>query len=200
MGTMKRKLMMGVVMAGLFVVGTWQIALAEKWQPYQFKGDERFKYKVTWGEGEEKREATYILDIKRSGERTKEGEDIFEVTYTTKGTLKKGELRAEAAFGLWSVYGISLNMLILNPAYGFFFSQMELEVGEKMSFFGAGTVKIIGKDEVAGREGVVCQLFQEDELVAEWTIDPELAMPLRSKVFMEKKVQSQIELTNYTRY
>jgi len=173
--------------------------LAEKWQPYQFKGNERFEYKVIWAQDEEKREATYILDIK------KKGEDIFEVTYITKGILTKEELGEEAAFGLWGVYGISLNVLVLNPTYAFFFGQMDLKVGEKMSFFGAGTVKVIGKEKVAGREGFVCQLFLpsedgKEELLMELIIDPKLAMPLRSKVFEEKKVQSQIELIKYTQY
>ena len=204
MRAMKRKLTMVVVLMGLFIVGTWQIALADKWQPYQFKGNERFEYKVIWTEDEEKTEATYILDIKKSSKKTKEGEDIFEVTYITKGTLTKEQLGQEAAFGLWGVYGISLAGLVLNPMYGFFFGQMDLRVGEKMSFHGAGIVKVTGKQKIAGREGFVCQLLLtedgKEELAAEWTIDPKLAMPLRSKVFERTKVQGQIELIKYTRY
>jgi len=194
---MKRKFMM-VVLAGLFLVGTWQTALAKKWQPYQFKGNERFEYEVISWEDEEEKEALYILDIKELEE------DTFEVTYITKGTLKKEELGMETAYGLWGFYGVSLNALILNPFYCIYFQEMDLEVGEKMSFWGAGLIKVIEKEEIAGREGFVCQFFQtiddEEELVAEWTIDPELALPLRSKVFSEEKVESQIELIKYTEY
>ena len=201
MRVMKRKLAMAI---GLFVIGTCQIALADKWQPYQFSGNERFEYKVVLAEDEEKKEATYILDIKKSSKKTKEGEDIFHVTYITKGTLTKEQLGEGAAFGLWGVYGISLAGLVLNPMYGMFFGQMDLEVGNKMSFYGAGVIKVIGKEKVAGKEGFVCQLFQtedgKEELVAEWTIDPKLAMPLRSKVFERTKVQGQMELIRYTRY
>lgn len=187
------------VLIFLFMAGTWQIGLAQKWQPYQFKGDERFEYKVIW-EDDGKKEATYILDIKRTEEKTEEGEEIFEVSYTTIGKLPKDELGEQAAFGLWGAYGISLPMIFLNPMYGVFFSQLDLKVGEKMSFFGAGIVKVIEKEKVAGREGLVCQLFSEDKLTAEWTIDPTLALPLRSKLFEDEKVESQIELIKYTQY
>ena len=188
-----------VVLIGLFLFSVVQLGWAEKWQLGQFKGDERFEYKILWGEDEEKGEVIYILDIKES----KKDEEVFEVTYITKGTLTKDELGAETAFGLWGVYGISLNMLVINPAYAFFFSQMDLKVGEKMNFFGAGIIKVIGKEKIAGREGFVCQLFQadeEDKMIAEWIIDPDLALPLRSKIFEDNELQGQIELVKYTQY
>jgi len=188
-----------VLLIGLFLFGIGQLGWAEKWEPYQFRGNERFEYKILWEEDEEKGEVIYILDIKES----EKDEEVFEVTYTTKGTLAKDELGPETAFGIWGVYGISLNMLVINPAYGFFFSQMDLKVGEKMSFFGAGIVKVIGKEKIAGREGFVCQLFQadeEDKILAEWIIDPELALPLRSKIFEDNELQGQIELIKYVQY
>lgn len=195
-----RRRFISAVLSVLIAGGVWQVALAGKWQPYQFKGDERFEYKVVWEEDEEPNEAIYILDIKRSGEKDEEGEEIYEVSYTTKGKLSKDDLGEQAAFGLWGMYGISLPMLFLNPMYGVFFSQLDLKVGEKMSFFGAGIIKVIRKEKVGGREGFVCQLFQEDELMAEWTVDPDLALPLRSKLYEEKKIEHQIELIKYTQY
>ena len=196
---MKRKFIM-VVLAGLFLVGTWQTVLAKKWQPYQFKGNERFEYEVITCEDEEEKQVLYILDIKKLEE------DTFEVTYTTKGTLKREELGVGTgtAYGLWDFCGISLSGLILNPLYSMYFQEMDLEVGEKMSCYGIGLIKVTGKEKIAGREGFVCQLFQtmddEEELVAEWIVDPELALPLRSRVFSEKKVEGQIELIKYTEY
>lgn len=194
---MKRKFMM-VVLAGLFLVGTWQTVLAKKWQPYQFKGNERFEYEAITYEDEEEKQVLYILDIKELEE------DTLEITYTTKGTLKREELGMEAVYGLWGFHGISLIGLILNPSYSMYFQEMDLEVGEKMSFLGLGLVKVTGREKIAGREGFVCQFFQttddEEELVAEWTVDPELALPLRSRVFSEEKVESQIELIKYTEY
>lgn len=192
-----------VLLIGLFLSGIIQLGWAQKWEPYQFKGNERFEYKVIWEEDGEEEEVIYILDIKKSIEKSRGDEEVFEVTYTTKGTLTKDELGPETAFGLWGVYGISLNMLVINPAYGFFFSQMDLKVGEKMSFFGAGIIKVIGLENIAGREGLVCQLFQpdeEDKMLAEWVIDPELALPLRSKIFEDNELQGQIELIKYVQY
>ncbi len=188
-----------VLLIGLFLFNVVQLGWAEKWQLGQFKGDERFEYKVLWGEDEEKEEVVYILDIKKS----KKDEEVFEVTYTTKGTLTKDELGLETAFGLWGVYGISLSMLLINPYYTFVFSQMDLKVGEKMNFFGVGIVKVVGKEKIAGREGFVCQFFQadeEDKIIAEWVIDPVLALPLRSKLFEGNKLEAQIELVKYVQY
>ena len=190
-----------VVLIGLFLLGIGQVVWAEKWEPYQFKGNEYFEYKILLEEDEQ--EATYILDIKESSKKSTSDEEIFEVSYTTKGTLTKDELGPETAFGLWGSYGISLNMLVINPAYAFFFSQMDLKVGEKMNFFGAGIIKVIGKEKIAGREGFVCQLFQADEeekMIAEWIIDPDLALPLRSKIFEDNELQGQIELVKYVQY
>ena len=192
-----------VMLIGLFLFGIGQAVWAEKWEPYQFKGNEYFEYKILLEENEQEEEAIYILDIKESSEKSTSGEEVFEVSYTTKGTLTKDELGAETAFGLWGVYGISLNMLVINPAYAFFFSQMDLKVGEKMNFFGVGIIKVIGKEKIAGREGFVCQLFQadeEDKMIAEWIIDPDLALPLRSKIFEDNELQGQIELVKYMQY
>jgi len=192
-----------VLLIGLFLMGIGQIVWAEKWQPYQFKGNERFEFKISFEENENKGEAFYILDIKESSEKSASGEEVYEVSYITKGTLAKDELGPETAFGLMGSYGISLNMMMINPAYSFFFSQMDLKVGEKMNFFGAGIVKVIGKEKIAGREGFVCQLFQADEeekMMAEWVIDPELALPLRSKIFEDGELQGQIELVKYVQY
>lgn len=192
-----------IILIGLFLFGVGQLGWAQKWQPYQFKGNERFEYKIIWNENEEPVEITYILDIKIDPEKSQKGEEVYEVSYTTKGTLTKDKLGQETAFGLGGAYGISLNMLVINPAYGFFFSQMDLKVGEKMSFFGAGIIKVTAMEEIAGRSGFVCQLFspeEEDKMLVEWVIDPELALPLRSKTFGEEGIEGEIELLNYTQY
>ncbi len=193
-----------MALVGLLMVVVSQIVFAKQWQPFQFKGDERFEYRVSWQTHDKVKDATYILDLKKSEEKTEAGEDIYQVSYTTQGKLRKEDLGPEAAFGFWSTYGISLNVLVLNPAYGFFFAQMDLKVGEKMDFYGAGTVKISDKAHIAEREGFVCQFFQQvdakEQLVAEWVIDPEIALPLRSRVFENNQVQSEVELVSYHQY
>lgn len=199
-----KKGVIGAVLVGLLMVIVSQMVFAKQWQPFQFKGNERFEYQVSWQTHDKIKDATYILDLKKSEEKTEIGEDLYEVSYTTRGKLRKEDLGPEAAFGFWSAYGISLNILILNPAYGFFFAQMDLKVGEEMNFYGAGIVKIPGKAYIAGKEGFVCQFLQQvdgkEQLVAEWVIDPELALPIRSRVFENNQVQSEVELISYSQY
>jgi hypothetical protein len=58
-------------------------------------------------------------------------------------------------------------------------------------------------EEMAGRSGFVCQLFdseEEDKMLAEWVIDPELALPLRSKTYGDDGIEGEIELLKYTQY
>lgn len=190
MRAMKRKRMMVVVLIGLFVIGACQIALADKWKPYQFKGYERFEYKVIWTEDEKKTEGTYILDTKKSGA------NIFGGTYIAKGTLTKEE-------GILS-HGISQVEHLLSLVSVFLGFQVDLQVGKQVRPVGGIIIKVIGKEKIAGREGFVCQFFGakdgKEELVGEWTIDPKLPMPLRSKVFERTEVQGQMELIKYTRY
>jgi len=103
-----------VLLTGLFLLGIGQAVWAEKWEPYQFKGNEYFEFKILLEEDEETKESIYILDIKESSEKSASGEEVYEVSYTTKGTLTKDELGPETAFGLMGSYGISLNMLVIN--------------------------------------------------------------------------------------
>ena len=73
-----------------------------------------------------------------------------------------------------------------------FFPQLELNVGEKMSLWGAGLVKVTGKETVAGIEGYIVEFYQtqngEDKLVTKMTINPDYPLPLRSEVEKTKSV------------
>lgn len=104
-----------ILLIGLFLLGVGQLGQTEKWQPYQFKGNERFEYKIIWNENEEPVEITYILDIKIDPEKFQESED-------------------------------------------------------------------------------------EDKMLAEWVIDPELALPLSSKTFGDDGIEGEIELIEYVQY
>ncbi|GAI95907.1 unnamed protein product, partial [marine sediment metagenome] len=97
----KGKKFMIAMLIGLFLLGIGQAVWAEKWEPYQFKGNEYFEYKILLEEDEEKGEAIYILDIKESSEKSTSGEEVFEVSYTTKGTLTKDELGAVRPFSCY---------------------------------------------------------------------------------------------------
>ncbi|GAI03375.1 unnamed protein product, partial [marine sediment metagenome] len=41
---------------------------------------------------------------------------------------------------------------------------------------------------------------EEDKMIAEWIIDPDLALPLRIKIFGDNELQVQIELVKYMQY
>ena len=177
---------------------------AGQWQAFNFSGNEQYEYRVSWLDQDTINEATYILDIQEKAGSGACEEKLYEVSYTTKGVISEDQLGPETAFGLWSLYGISLNALVLNPAYGFIFAQMDLKVGEKMSMYGAGIISVPEKQTICGREGYVCQFFQgpdaNAQLVAEWVIDPELALPLSSRIINEGETVSQVELVNYKEY
>lgn len=166
-------------------------SFAENWQPFQFEGNETYRYRVKWGE--EKREsAVYRLSI----EENEEGN--YQVEYSTEVEVEPSELNSEVAFGYWESYGPSLHFMFLNPMYEMLFEELELKVGEKMSYYGRGTMEVTGREEVAGREGYVCRLFDsEEEFLAEWVVDPELALPLRSINSELDKGEGEIVLLEY---
>ena len=197
---MKSRCVLFVAVLLLAAVVVTSTASAAKWEPYQFKGNEKYEYKISTKDGSTLKEAFYGLEIKKSAK----GGDAYEVTYTTRGEIAADELGAETAFGLWSVYGMSLGMAFINPAYSFFFTQLDLAVGGNMNFYGAGTVNVTAKETVGGREGFVCKLIQTaegaNELLTEWTIDPALALPIKSILYDDGEVQSKIELIKYTKF
>lgn len=178
---MKGIKVVAILVCGLVAFGVNSL-LAQKWESMgKFKGNEHFEYEIT---KESKKDAKaekimYILDLKPAGED-------YEVSYTTKGMLPKEKLGLETAFGLWGVFGISLNMVVLNPMYMAFFPQLELREGEKMSLWGAGLVKVVGKETVAGISGYIVEFYQtqnnEDKLVTKMTINKDYPLPLKSEV------------------
>jgi|FLYL01.1.fsa_nt_gi hypothetical protein len=177
------------------------LAHAQSWEPYAFKGDERFEYLI---HGSDQGEVVYILDIRREGDEG--GEARYRVSYTTESVVTASQLGADMAFG--GAFGMGLNMAILNPMYMMFmgpmFADLDWEVGERMSLMGMGRITITGKETVAGREGFVVQFESgqgdERELAAEWVIDPEVALPLRSRTYERGEVVTEAVLRSYQRY
>jgi hypothetical protein len=162
---------------------------AKKWKPYQFSGDERYEYKVTTLEGDEKKESGFVLDVR------KKGSEDWDVTWSTKAVMKRTQGPELLVGGLAMV---SPTVPVINPVFGIFLEQVDLKVGEKMSLLGAGLVKVVRQEQVGGRTGYVCELYtrQEDKDVQAWscTIDPALAMPIRSIAFEEGKEKHRLEL------
>lgn len=174
-----------------------------QWKPYQFQKDERYEFKivldVTESEEDMGKEVIYVLEIKSYPEK----EGFVELNFTTKSLISEGELTYEKIFNFGDIIGVPLAFLIVNPMYSYIFEQIELDVGEKMKILGLGTVKVVGRETVGGREGFICQLFQiegsEEKLIVEWIIDPTLALPLKAKNFKDGNLESFFELISYKR-
>lgn len=165
----------------------------KNWKPFQFTGNERYDYKVVMTDGEEKKESGWSLDIR------KKGEDEWDVTWATKSAMKKTAQGQEILMG--GMAGLSPAMFLVNPFYGAFLEQVELKEGEKTSLLGAATIKVIKKETVGGRTGFVCELYtkQDDKEQMTWscTIDPALALPIRSITFEGGKEKYRLDLSGY---
>lgn len=162
----------------------------KKWKAFQFAGNEKFDYKVVQIENEEKKETGFSLDLR------KKGEDQFEVTWSNRNLMKKDQ-GAEILMG-----GVGfIPILLFNPGFSAFFEQLELQEGEKMAILGFGTIKVGAKETVGGRTGFPCTLVTpqdgKDVVAFQWTIDPELALPIRSVTYENGKEKARVELLSY---
>src|SRR3974390_1243799 len=79
-----------------------------KWKPYQFKGSERYEYKMITIDGEDKKESVYILEVrkKRPGE--------WEVGTTVRNGVKAEQIGAEQILG-GSFGAMSPALYLMNP-------------------------------------------------------------------------------------
>jgi len=167
-----------------------------RWKPYQFKGSERYEYKMVTIDGDERKESVYVLEVRKKGP----GE--WEVGTTVRNGVKAEQIGAEQILGA-SFGAMSPALYLMNPLYGAFIEQVELKEGEKMSLFGAGVIKVGSKETVGGRSGLTCKLFtkQEDKdvLTWEWTVDPDLALPIKSVTYEGGKEKARVELVSFKR-
>ncbi len=178
------------IVVGIIVLSSFAV-MGATWGPFEFEGNERYRYRVSWNDGDE-RSAIYELGIREDPEGN------FKVSYSTEVTLSPSELSEELVFGFWGGYGPSLSFLFLNPMYKMLFNQLELAVGEKMSYYGQGKMEVVDKESIAGMVGYVCKFYESPgRLVAEWVINPDLALPLRSRMYEGSGVKGEIELLGY---
>lgn len=196
----RRKFIPVIFLISCFLITSLSYA-GTQWKPYQFQKGERYEFRIvldtTESEEAAEKEVIYILEIKSAPEK----EGFVELNFTTKSLISEEELTYEKVFNLGGIIGVPLSFLIVNPMYSYIFEQIEFEVGEKVKILGFGTVKVVGKETVGGREGFICQLSQvedkEEKLIVEWTIDPTLALPLRAKNFKDGELESFFELISY---
>ncbi len=177
--------------------------LAEGWKPFSFQGTERFEYKlVTHQRGQKPKESGMILELDKSEQKSDAGAELVKLSYTTQHWVEKDKLQgpnALASFGLAG--GMAPSFFFMNPMITGFSEQMDFEVGEKMSLFGAGKVEITAKETVAGVEGFVCKMFgpkaQNEPLQFEWVVNPEVALPLRVLTYQNGELSSEMHLVSY---
>jgi hypothetical protein len=164
-----------------------------KWKPCQFKGHERYEYKVMMIDGGEKKESGYVLEV------TKKGPDDWDIATTVKTAVKAPQLGAEQLFG--GSGKKSPGIFLMNPFHAPFLEQVEMKDGAMVNLSGAGVIKVGAKETVGGRSGFTCKFYtrmeDKDVLGWEWTIDPDLALPIKSVAHAGGQGQIRIELVSY---
>lgn len=177
----------------------------QTWKPWQFQGDELYEMRVVnhSGRGDAPDAMTIVLDIAPTEETGPGGEEQVTVSYTTRVAMPKSDLGAQTVFAGAAGLGMGPAFLIMNPMMTGFMDQVELAVGEKMALFGMGRIEVTGKEEIAGLEGFVCEMFgpkeQDEPLQFEWVVHPDLAVPLRSVTYDRGKKTFEVELLRHER-
>ena len=170
----------------------------DTWEPYHFKDNERYEFKIVApddADPSKKKESAFILDIR------KKGEDDYDVSWTTKAMMKKADLADKAMLGGVGA-GVSPAWIAMNPLYMAFINQVKLKENDKTNIMGVGTIEIGTKETLGGRTGFPLKLKMDQNakevVVWEVTIDPELALPIKSVTYSDEGVeQFRMELTNY---
>ena len=167
-----------------------------RWQPFKLHPKVSFldlQYQIQTREGQN---VVYGILVERIQKQK------VKVRIQSEAEMNEDEIGAQTLLGFWGLYGISY-MVFFNPAFAMFYSQMDLEVGEKMSFFGAGYAKVTGEKVVGGRKGKVVEFYQrnggKERLATRTVIDPLVFIPIENIIFDNQgKIETQISLVKAT--
>jgi hypothetical protein len=188
-----RKFIVVLALATLFVPRPAAAQEGAKWKPYRFKGNERYEYTVVMVDGEEKKESGYVLEVVRKGPND------WDLATTVKHAVKVPQLGAEQLFG--GSGKKSPGIFLMNPFHAPFIEQVEMKEGAMANLSGAGVIKVGAKETVGGRSGFTCKFYakmeDKDVLTWEWTVDPDLALPIKSVAHAGGQGQIRIELVSY---
>lgn len=161
--------------------------LAEMWQPYQFEPkNQEYEYKITSYEGDVEEGDVEKVSIYELVMEEEEGGQM-EVSVKTTWSVSGDELDQQILGGWWAGGAFGLTMAFINPMYAAFFGGLDLKVGNKMSFFGAGVVEVTSTEKVAGRTGFVCVLRNQDAgpVLGRYVVDPQVPLPLKTELYEE---------------
>ncbi len=169
-----------LLMVVTILMGAIGLFAQTRWEPFKLHPDVQYlklQYEV-------KVNVDAPLNFAIEVKRLKGG--MVDLAITHQARIPEDQLGAQTIVGGFSMYGVSA-MVFFNPAYAIFFSQLDLKVGEKMSFFGAGYAKVTGEKTVAGRKGYVVEFYQRegetDRLVSRTVIDPKIFIPIENEMF-----------------
>ena len=164
------------------------------WEPFEFRGNESYSFEVTWQGSEGEESSLYEFRI------LEDNDGGYTIRFISEVKLSSSdELTGDLVYGAWSGYGVPIGYLLVNPVYSMMFGELDLKVGERMSFYGQGKMEVVGTETVASRKGFLCKLTGEEGLMGEWVIDPDLALPLRSKMYEPSGFDGAVELVKYER-
>jgi len=179
--------MFALVFTGLSTYGA-------TWEPFEFRGNESYSFEVTWQGSEGEESSLYEFRI------LEDNDGGYTIRFISEVKLSSSdELTGDLVYGAWSGYGVPIGYLLVNPVYSMMFGELDLKVGERMSFYGQGKMEVVGTETVASRKGFLCKLTGEEGLMGEWVIDPDLALPLRSKMYEPSGFDGAVELVKYER-
>ena len=180
------------------------LAVAGKWSPNEFKGPAYYKYRLVNHEDGKPTEILQGLDVEATEQKDDAGNALFRVTTSSQTLVKEDDLASAGLFGPSPFLSMVPALMFGNPMFGTLLSQMDLVVGEKMSFFGAGYAKVVKRETVAGVEGFLCELYgkqdEKDVKVAELVVHPDLSLPLRSRTYQDGELRFEMELLEYKKH
>jgi len=183
-----------IMLPSLSGAGKWKIP--EKARPLYYR-----MQSTTYDRKGEAKKILYEIDIKATEEKDDRGQPMFLVRTTQEHKVPAREIKGnQLAFGAMQL-GLATVAGMQWVMYQTLLGQLELEVGEKMSYFGGLLAKVTAKETIAGHEGFVVRVFntskEQEELVAELVIHPDIPVALRARSYRKGKIQTENLMLKY---
>lgn len=166
---------------------------AGKWKMAKEAKPIYYKVQSTMHDRRGERRVVIEVDISAVEQTDDKGQPMYRVRTTQEQVvpardLKGGQMAFGAAASGWAGMA-AMQWFAYQPLLG----QLELAVGEKMSYFGGMLATVTGKETIAGYEGFVVELFNttkdEPELIADFVLHPDVPIALRSRSYRKGEVQ-----------
>ena len=141
------------------------------------------------------------VDISATEQKDDKGQPMFLVKTSQTALTPARDLQGGAmAFGAFAAgwAGVAgMQWMMYQPLL----TQLDLVVGEKMSYFGGMLAKVTAKETIAGHEGFVVQILntskEEPVLMAELVVNPDISIALRSRAYSKGKISQENLLLDY---